>query len=156
MSQLPSSPEVQLFTDGACSGNPGPGGWAFVLRHPATGKEITQSGGEAVSTNNRMELMAVVRGLEQLKRPTHVELLTDSVYVGKGLSEWMRKWKANGWRRRDGSRWAEVKNEDLWRQLDQLIARHRLTYTRVAGHSGHAENELCDQLAVAACQKFKR
>jgi ribonuclease HI len=156
MSQLPSSPEVQLFTDGACSGNPGPGGWAFVLRHPATGKEITQSGGEAVSTNNRMELMAVVRGLEQLKRPTHVELLTDSVYVGKGLSEWMRKWKANGWRRREGSRWAEVKNEDLWRLLDELIARHRLTYTRVAGHSGHVENELCDQLAVAACQKFKR
>jgi ribonuclease HI len=150
------TPEVQLFTDGACSGNPGPGGWAFILRHPATGKESVQSGGEAETTNNRMELMAVVRGLEQLKRPTHVELLTDSVYVGKGLSEWMAKWKANDWRRREGKRWAEVKNEDLWRELDRLIAEHRLTYTRVAGHSGHVENDLCDQLAVEACRKFKR
>src|ERR1700676_865826 len=102
-----SIPEVQLFTDGACSGNPGPGGWAFVLRHPTSGKEVESSGAEAETTNNRMELMAVVQGLEMLTRPTHVELLTDSVYVGKGLSEWMRKWRANGWRRRDGSRWAE-------------------------------------------------
>src|SRR5437763_5307709 len=93
---------VHLFTDGACSGNPGPGGWAFILRHPSSGKEVERSGGEAETTNNRMELMAVVRGLETLTRPTHVELLTDSVYVGKGLSEWMAKWKANGWRRRDG------------------------------------------------------
>ncbi len=149
-----SLPEVQLFTDGACSGNPGPGGWAFILRHPESGKEIEQSGGERETTNNRMELTAVVRGLEALKRPSRVELLTDSVYVGKGLSEWMAKWKANGWRRREGKRWAEVKNEDLWRMLDELIARHKLQYTRVAGHSGHPENDHCDELAVAAYQQF--
>jgi len=147
--------EVQLFTDGACSGNPGPGGWAFILRHPASGKEVEQSGGEQETTNNRMELTAVVRGLETLTRPTAVELLTDSVYVGKGLTEWMPKWKANGWRRREGNRWAEVKNEDLWRELDELIARHQLKYTRVAGHSGHPENNRCDELAVAAYQRFR-
>ncbi|MBI2825275.1 MAG: ribonuclease HI [Planctomycetia bacterium] len=150
-----SVPEVQLFTDGACSGNPGPGGWAFILRHPATGKEMEQSGGEPVTTNNRMELTAVVRGLETLKRPTRVELLTDSVYVGKGLTEWLAKWKANGWRRREGKRWAEVKNEDLWRRLDELVALHELHYTRVAGHSGHPENDRCDELAVAAYQKYR-
>jgi ribonuclease HI len=148
-------PQVQLFTDGACSGNPGPGGWAFILRHPTSGKEIERSGGEKLTTNNRMELMAVVQGLESLNQPTHVELLTDSVYVGKGLSEWMPKWKANGWRRREGSRWAEVKNEDLWRKLDQAVARHRIKYTRVAGHSGHVENDRCDELAVAACRALK-
>jgi len=148
--------EVELYTDGGCSGNPGPGGWAFILRHLASGKELEQSGGEAETTNNRMELTAVVRGLEQLKRPTRVQLLTDSVYVGKGLSEWMPKWKANGWKRREGKRWAEVKNEDLWRELDALAARHQITYTRVAGHSGHPENDRCDELAVAAYQKYLR
>jgi ribonuclease HI len=147
--------EVQLFTDGACSGNPGPGGWAFILRHPATGKEIERSGGERLTTNNRMELMAVVKGLETLTRPSSVELLTDSVYVGKGLTEWMPKWKANGWKRREGKRLVEVKNEDLWRELDQLIARHQLTYTKVAGHSGHPENERCDVLAVQAYQQYR-
>ena len=103
----------------------------------------------------RQELTAVVRGLEALTRPASVELFTDSVYVGKGLTEWMPKWKANGWRRREGTRWAEVKNEDLWRKLDELIARHRLKYTRVAGHSGHPENDRCDELAVAAYQRFR-
>jgi len=147
---------VQLFTDGACSGNPGPGGWAFILRHPATGKEIEQSGGEPVSTNNRMELTAVVRGLEALKKPSRVELLTDSVYVGKGLMEWLPKWKANGWRRREGPKWVEIKNEDLWRRLDELISKHEVTYTRVAGHSGHPENDRCDALAVAAYQQFRK
>src|SRR5690348_5544954 len=92
-------PEVELYTDGACSGNPGPGGWAFILRHPATAKQLEKSGGERETTNNRMELLAVVRGLEALTKPSHVKLMTDSVYVGKGLSEWMPKWKANGWRR---------------------------------------------------------
>jgi len=149
-------PEVHLFTDGGCSGNPGPGGWAFVLRHPASGKEIERSGGEKVTTNNRMELTAVVRGLEALTKPSHVELFTDSVYVGKGLSEWMAKWKAQGWRRKEGTRWVEVKNEDLWRELDRLLAEHKLKYTRVAGHSGHPENDRCDVLAVAAYQQFKR
>ena len=146
--------EVHLFTDGACSGNPGPGGWAFILRHPATGKEVEQSGGEPVTTNNRMELTGVVRGLEQLKRPSSVTLFTDSVYVGKGLSEWMAKWKANDWRRREGNQWKPVKNEDLWRELDRLLASHDLKFQQVAGHSGHVENERCDELAVAAYQQY--
>ncbi|MEO8493746.1 MAG: ribonuclease HI [Planctomycetota bacterium] len=147
-------PRVHLFTDGGCSGNPGPGGWAFILRHLASGKEMEKSGAERTSTNNAMELMAVVRGLELLKTRCHVELFTDSVYVGKGLTEWMPKWKSNGWRRREGSSWKPVKNEDLWRELDQLAAKHELVYTRVAGHSGHPENDRCDVLAVAAYQKY--
>jgi ribonuclease HI len=152
------SPEVQLFTDGACSGNPGPGGWAFILRHPATDKELEQSGGEAETTNNRMELMAVIRGLEALKRPTHVELFTDSEYVRQGLSTWMPKWKRNGWQRSTGPRAkpGAIKNLELWKRLDQLVARHRLKFTRVAGHSGHPENDRCDELAVAECRKYKR
>lgn len=154
MPAVNSMPEVELYTDGGCSGNPGPGGWAFILRHPATGKEMESSGGERETTNNRMELTAVVRGLEVLKKPSQVKLMTDSVYVGKGLSEWMPKWKANGWRRREGTAWKEVKNEDLWRRLDELIREHKLTYIRVAGHSGHPENDRCDELAVAAYQQF--
>lgn len=149
-----TTPRVHLFTDGGCSGNPGPGGWGFILRHLASGKEMEQSGGAKVSTNNAMELTAVVRGLEQLKTRCHVELFTDSVYVGKGLTEWMPKWKANGWRRREGKSWKPVKNEELWRELDQLAAKHELVYTRVAGHSGHPENDRCDELAVAAYQKY--
>jgi ribonuclease HI len=151
---LNSLPTVLLYTDGACSGNPGPGGWAFILRHPVSGKELERSGGEEVTTNNRMELSAVVRGLEALKKPSFVELFTDSEYVRKGLSEWMAKWKSNGWRRREGQQWKEVKNEDLWRRLDELIAEHQLKYTRVAGHSGHPENDRCDELAVAAYQRY--
>jgi ribonuclease HI len=147
-------PEVVLFTDGACSGNPGPGGWAFILRHPASEKEIERAGAEQQTTNNRMELTAVVQGLEALKRPSRVTLVTDSVYVGKGLSEWMAKWKANGWRRREGSQWKEIKNEDLWRELDRLVAEHELRFEHVAGHSGHVENDRCDKLAVAAYQQF--
>ena len=120
------SSQVELFTDGGCSGNPGPGGWAFVLRHPASGKEIELSGAEPETTNNRMELTAVIRGLETLKKPSAVELFADSVYVGKGLSEWIKKWKANGWRRREGKRWAEIKNEDLWRRPDALAQTHEI------------------------------
>lgn len=145
------SPEVVLFTDGACSGNPGPGGWAFILRHPASGTEKVESGSEAETTNNRMELLAVIRGLEALKRPTVVELVTDSEYVGKGLTQWMAKWKVNHWRR--GS--SAVKNADLWRRLDELASTHRVTFTHVRGHCGHPENERCDQLAVAAYQKYR-
>ena len=148
------APEVQLFTDGACSGNPGPGGWAFLLRHPASGKEIERSGAERETTNNRMELLAVIRGLEALKRPASIELVTDSVYVGRGITEWLPKWKANGWRRRDGKRLKEIKNEDLWRRLDSLLSRHRVRFTHVRGHAGHPENERCDTLAVAAYQKY--
>jgi ribonuclease HI len=147
---------VQLFTDGACSGNPGPGGWGFILRHVATGKELEKSGAQRETTNNRMELTAVIEGLATLKRPCRVELFTDSVYVGKGLTEWLAKWKANGWRRREGPSSKPVKNEDLWRRLDELIQRHEVRYTRVAGHSGHPENERCDQLAVDAYQEYLR
>lgn len=146
---------VHLFTDGACSGNPGPGGWAYILRHLPTGREKEASGGEPDTTNNRMELLAVIRGLEALTRPCRVELFTDSVYVGKGLEEWLSKWKQNGWRRREGSRWMPIKNEELWRRLDELMRRHPIKYTRVPGHSGHPENERCDELAVAACQRVR-
>jgi len=150
-------PDVLLFTDGACSGNPGPGGWAFILKHPASGKVLEQSGGEAETTNNRMELLSVIRGLESLRRPSQVELFTDSEYVRQGLSSWMPKWKANGWSRKASrfSKAGAIKNLDLWKQLDQLIAKHQIKYTRVAGHSGHPENDRCDELAVAAYQQFK-
>jgi len=148
------SPEVQLFTDGGCSGNPGPGGWAFVLRHPASGKELERSGAERETTNNRMELLAVIRGLGALNRPTHVQVVTDSTYVGRGFSEWLPKWKANGWQRREKGRWVPIKNEDLWRELDALLARHQVDFVHVRGHSGHPENERCDTLAVAAYQKY--
>ncbi len=101
-----------------------------------------------------MELTALIEGLSALKKPSCVQLFTDSVYVGKGISEWMTKWKANGWRRKEGKRMVEVKNEDLWRRLDELLQTHEVRYTRVAGHSGHPENERVDQLAVAAYQQF--
>ncbi len=146
--------EVVLFTDGACSGNPGPGGWAYILRHPKSGKEREACGADPQTTNNRMELTAVIRGLAALKRPTTVEVVTDSVYVGKGLSEWLPKWKAKGWRRREGQHFKPVKNEDLWRELDQLLSRHAVRFRHVRGHSGHPENERCDALAVAAYQKY--
>ena len=148
------SPLVHLFTDGACSGNPGPGGWAFILRHIASGKEMESSEGERETTNNRMELTAVIRGLAQLKQPCVVELYSDSTYVGKGLSEWMPKWKSNGWRRREGKSWKPVANEDLWRELDALASQHQVEFHHVRGHSGHPENERCDELAVAAYQNL--
>ena len=146
--------EVQLFTDGGCSGNPGPGGWGFILRHKATGKEREGAGGEKDTTNNRMELTAVVMGLAALNRPCHVELITDSTYVGKGLIEWMPRWKANGWQRREKSKFKPVKNVDLWQRLDQLASMHAVTYTAVLGHTGHPENERADRLAVDAYQKY--
>jgi len=146
---------VHLFTDGACSGNPGPGGWAYILRDLSSGQEQERSGGEPETTNNQMELLAVIRGLEALKWRCDVELFTDSVYVGKGLSEWMPKWKRNDWKRREGGRkWVPVKNVELWQQLDNLSARHAVRYTRVAGHSGHPENDRCDELAVAAYRQL--
>ncbi len=151
---MTQSAEVQLYTDGACSGNPGPGGWAFLLVHPSTGKTLERCGAEPETTNNRMELRAVIEGLSTLKRASRVELFTDSVYVGKGLTEYMPKWKANGWRRKEGTKFAPVKNEELWRRLDELVARHQVKYTRVAGHSGHVENDRVDQLAVEAYRKF--
>ena len=151
---MPNEPEVLLYTDGACSGNPGPGGWAYLMRHPKSGKQVEASGGERETTNNRMELKAAIEGLAALKRPTRVELFTDSVYVGKGMSEWLAKWKSNGWKRKDGKKLVAVKNEDLWRKLDALLSTHQVKYTRVAGHSGHPENDRVDELAVAAYQKY--
>ncbi len=142
--------KVHLFTDGACRGNPGPGGWAYILRHLATGTEKEGAGALRMTTNNQMELMAVVKGLGALKKSCEVELFTDSVYVGKGLTEWMPKWKKNDWRRRENGQFKPVKNVELWQQLDSLLQKHRVKYTRVAGHSGHPENERCDQLAVDA------
>lgn len=147
--------DVHLFTDGACSGNPGPGGWAFLLRHLPTGSEREESGGEPQTTNNRMELQAVISGLSSLKRPCHVELFTDSVYVGKGMTEWLSGWKRNGWKRREKGKLVPIKNDDLWKKLDAELQRHFVKYTRVAGHSGHPENDRVDELAVAACQKYR-
>ncbi|ADV64084.1 RNase HI [Isosphaera pallida ATCC 43644] len=145
---------VKLYTDGACSGNPGPGGWAFVLIHPATGKQLSDSGAEAETTNNRMELTSVIKGLEALKRPCVVEIVTDSDYVRKGILEWMAGWKARGWQRKDGGKLKPVLNADLWKRIDELADRHQLRVTHVAGHSGHPENELCDRMAVAAYRKL--
>jgi ribonuclease HI len=149
-------PKIHLFTDGACRGNPGPGGWAYILRHLSTGKEKEAAGPAERTTNNRMELIAVIRGLEALQRPCDVVVFTDSEYVRRGLSEWMPKWKTNGWRRREGSAWKPIKNEELWRRLDELIGIHRVQYKRVAGHSGHPENDRCDQLAVEAAESLRK
>jgi ribonuclease HI len=145
--------EVRLYTDGACSGNPGPGGWAYILEHLATGQRKCDSGGEQTTTNNRMELMAVIRGLQALKRPCRVELITDSQYVAKGIAEWMPKWKARGWRRGSGGG-GQVKNIELWKELDSLTTRHQLRCKHIFGHAGHPENEECDRMAVAAYQRW--
>jgi ribonuclease HI len=136
---------VDIFTDGACSGNPGPGGWAAILR--VHGHERGISGGEEHTTNNRMELMAVIRALEALKRPSAIRLHTDSRYVMDGASKWMKNWKANGWKTADKK---PVKNEELWRVLDAAMAEHKISWKWVAGHSGHAENDRADALARAA------
>jgi ribonuclease HI len=149
-SSATSAPQVVLFTDGACRGNPGPGGWAYILRHPSTGVEKEGSGGVPQTTNNQMELQAVIEGLSALKRRSAVEVITDSVYVAKGAREWMPGWKRNGWRRREKNRWAPVKNVELWQALDALLEKHDVRFTTIAGHSGHIENERCDELAVAA------
>lgn len=140
-------PLVHLFTDGACSGNPGPGGWAFILRHPASGKEIERSGGERTTTNNRMELMAVIEGLSALSKPSGVDLYSDSQYVLNGLNEWMESWKRRGWKTAGRQ---PVKNRDLWERLDELKTKHTLRFHWVRGHNEHPENERCDALAVAA------
>jgi ribonuclease HI len=147
-------PEVQLFADGACSGNPGPGGYGFLIRDLSTGNIQEGSGAQLATTNNRMELLAVIRALESLDQPSSIELLTDSQYVGKGITEWMPSWKENNWRRRERNRLVQVKNEDLWRQLDHLLQRHRLRFTHVPGHSGHPENIRCDLLAVSASRSL--
>jgi ribonuclease HI len=139
------TPRVEIFTDGACSGNPGPGGWAAILRAGAHEKELF--GGEPATTNNRMELTAVIRGLEALKKSSFVTIYTDSRYVMDGLTKWLPRWKANGWKTADKK---PVKNDDLWRALDSAVQRHDVLWRWVAGHSGHPENERADALARAA------
>lgn len=137
--------QVIAYTDGACSGNPGPGGWGAVLAW--NGRERELSGGEAETTNNRMELMAAIRALEALKRPCPVKIVTDSEYVMKGITEWMDAWKARGWRTAGKK---PVKNRELWERLDRQIQRHEVNWQWVRGHSGHEGNERADELAREA------
>jgi ribonuclease HI len=133
---------VEAFTDGACRGNPGPGGWGVVLRAGERVKEL--SGGEALTTNNRMELRAAIEALGALKRPCRVDLYTDSVYVRSGITEWLPAWRARGWKTADKK---PVKNQDLWHALSDAAARHDVTWHWVKGHAGHPENERADELA---------
>ena len=136
------TPKVTIYTDGACKGNPGPGGWGAILFYGDKKKEI--SGGEPATTNNRMELMAAIQALELLNRPCKVELHTDSQYVMKGIQEWIRGWKARGWKTADKS---PVKNDDLWKRLDAARERHDVDWRWVKGHAGHPLNERADALA---------
>ena len=142
---------VEIFTDGACSGNPGAGGWGAILRYKDVEKEL--SGGEENTTNNRMELMAVIEALSALKKTCNISLYTDSQYVMKGITEWMEKWKLNGWR--TAHKKQDVKNIDLWQRLDELVGQHEIRWIWVKGHAGHAENERCDALARAEVAKIK-
>ncbi len=141
---------VKIYTDGACKGNPGPGGWGALLRYKGHEKEL--SGGERESTNNRMELMAVIRALESLKRPSEVLITTDSQYVMKGITEWIKNWKRNGWRTAAKK---PVKNADLWQELDRFVEQHQVKWAWVKGHSGHAENERADELANLGITKMR-
>ncbi|HAU1151454.1 TPA: ribonuclease HI [Legionella pneumophila] len=134
--------KVEIYTDGACKGNPGPGGWGVLLRY--NGREKTLHGGEAHTTNNRMELMAAIKGLEALKRPCEVDLYTDSQYLQQGMKEWIKTWKKNGWH---NSKKELVKNAELWQSLDNLASIHNIHWHWVKGHSGHLENDLVDALA---------
>lgn len=154
-SQSHTHPEVFLFTDGACSGNPGPGGWAYILHHLKTGKSREEAGSQFKTTNNQMELTAVIQGLKALKRPTIVKIVTDSSYVEKGISEWMHRWKKNHWRRKTSSGYAPIKNLELWQELEKLYQIHVIVLERVEGHAGHPENERCDEMAVAAYTQLK-
>lgn len=136
---------VEIFTDGACSGNPGPGGWGAILRW--RGEERELNGGEPDTTNNRMEMMAAIRALEALKRPTKVRLHTDSAYLRDGITRWIHAWKVKGWKTADKK---PVKNVDLWQRLEAAAERHRVEWVWVRGHAGHPENERADALARAA------
>ena len=146
----PATEIVEIFTDGACSGNPGPGGWGALLRMSGHEKELF--GGEADTTNNRMELTAVIRALEALKRPVHARVHTASQYVQKGISEWIHAWKQRGWRTAGRQ---PVKNAELWRELDELASRHRIEWRCVKGHAGPAENERADALARRGIETLK-
>ena len=142
--------DVQIFTDGACKGNPGPGGWGALLRKGTTEKEM--SGAEADTTNNRMEMTAAIEALSALKRPCSVDLYTDSKYLIDGITKWLPGWQKRGWKTADKK---PVKNEDLWRRLASLNARHTITWHWVKGHSGHAENERVDKLASDAAAAIR-
>ena len=144
-------PHVTIFTDGACSGNPGPGGWGAILVAGEHRKEL--NGGEAVTTNNRMELMAAISALEALKRSSEVELWTDSNYLKDGISKWIHGWKRNGWKTADKK---PVKNMELWQRLDTARQTHRINWHWVKGHAGHTENERADELAREGMAPFKR
>lgn len=152
MTESTTLPVVEMFTDGACLGNPGPGGWAYILRNPSSGREVEQVGGARETTNNRMELTAVIRALEALKRRSRVRLISDSEYVLKGLTEWMPGWKRRGWRK---SNKKPVLNAELWQRLDELAERHEIEIEWVRGHAGHAENERCDALASSEAERQK-
>lgn len=141
---------VTIYTDGACSGNPGPGGWGVLLIYGDTRKEL--SGGEQLTTNNRMELMAAIMALESLKRPCAVDLWTDSQYVRQGITSWLHGWKRNGWRTADKK---PVKNADLWQRLDEARQRHDVSFHWVKGHAGHDENERVDELAREGLAPFR-
>jgi ribonuclease HI len=143
-------PEVELYTDGACSGNPGPGGWGALLRFGAVEKEL--SGSEAMTTNNRMELMAAISGLEALKKPARVKLYTDSIYVRDGITKWLKGWKAKGWLTADKK---PVKNKELWQRLEAATHIHKIDWLWVKGHSGHPENDRVDQLARDAIRTMR-
>ncbi|MBU0753260.1 MAG: ribonuclease HI [Gammaproteobacteria bacterium] len=142
---------IDIYTDGACSGNPGPGGWGAILRHNGTDKELF--GGEPDTTNNRMEMMAVIEALRALKRPVAARVHTDSQYVQKGITEWIHGWKRRGWKTAGK---APVKNEDLWRTLDALAAQHKIEWHWVKGHAGHVENERADELARRGVDQVRR
>ena len=142
---------IEIYTDGACRGNPGPGGWAALLSTGEHEKEL--SGAEALTTNNRMELTAVIRALEALKRPVHARLYTDSEYVRRGISEWLSGWKARGWRTADRK---PVKNQDLWQRLEELSAAHRIEWHWVPGHAGVPGNERVDRLANQAIDALQQ
>jgi len=145
MASMSEAAEVEIFTDGACSGNPGPGGWAAILRHRRVEKEL--SGSEPHTTNNRMEMLAAIMGLEALKRRCRVRLYSDSQYVRDGITKWIGGWKRRGWRTADNQ---PVKNIDLWQRLDRAAAGHEIEWIWVRGHAGHPENERADALAPAA------
>jgi ribonuclease HI len=142
---------VDAFTDGACSGNPGPGGWGAILRWRGQEKEL--SGGEVLTTNNRMELMGAIASLESLKRATRIRVHTDSMYLKDGITKWLPSWKKRGWKTADKK---PVKNVDLWQRLEAAAATHDVTWHWVKGHSGHAENERADALARAAIDEIRR
>ena len=144
------SNEVILYADGACSGNPGPGGWAVILTEAETGRSREMSGGEKRTTNNRMELIAAISGLEALAKPSEVKVVTDSQYVVKGMTEWIGNWIAKDWRTAGKK---PVKNVDLWQRLLVISGKHKVSWQWIEGHAGHPENERCDRLAVAAAAK---